>query len=33
MTIAPLRMEIDGTITRYEVPEEGPGKIADWIKK
>ena len=33
MTIAPLRMEIDGTITRYEVPKGGPGKISDWIRR
>ena len=33
MTVASLRMEIDGSITRYEVPEGGPRKISEWIQR
>ena len=32
-TIAKMRMNIDGTITRYEDKNQGEGKIEDWLTR
>ena len=33
LKIASMRMEMDGTITHYQTPEEGRGRIAEWLTR